>query len=571
MFFIAFAADYDGTLADNGVVNEATIAALERVRRSRRRSILVTGRRLDDLQQVFSRLELFDRVIAENGAVLYRPADKKMEILAEPPPAAFIAALRARGVTPLAIGKAIVASSEPQQDAVLEAINDLGLELQIVFNKGAVMVLPAGINKASGLLTALRDLALSPINSVAVGDGENDHALLRACGCAVAVANAVPALRDAADWVTPGRCGAGVVELIEGLLRDDLASVTRCHDRHKIILGQRDGAALALSAIGNCRILVSGASASGKSTFTAGFLERLTAAGLQYCIVDPEGDYDGIEFAVSVGDAQRSPSVSKIVELLDRPIQNVAINLLGVAVQDRPNFLVALLAALLQLRERTGRPHWIVINEAHHMLPQEELETAAAPFAANLGQMMFITVHPDHLARSVLASVDWLVALGKAVKDTMRSFAAAARIMLPEKLPDPPAPGRAMVWHVASGDPPVEIAIVPPKGERLRHIRKYAVGELARDKSFYFRGPQNKLNLRAQNLETFCQLLEGVDEVTWRHHLASGDYSRWLRECIKDMELADEVAAVEANADEEAGDSRGKIRAAIENRYTRTP
>jgi HAD superfamily hydrolase (TIGR01484 family) len=98
MFFIAFAADYDGTLANNGVVDEATVAALERVRRSGRRSILVTGRQLEDLQQVFPRFDLFDRVIAENGAVLYRPADKKVELLAEPPPAAFIAALRARDV-----------------------------------------------------------------------------------------------------------------------------------------------------------------------------------------------------------------------------------------------------------------------------------------------------------------------------------------------------------------------------------------------------------------------------------------------------------------------------------------
>lgn len=570
MFFIALAADYDGTLAENGVVDESTMAALERVRRSGRRSILVTGRQLEDLQQVFPRLDLFDRVVAENGAVLYRPADKQAELLGEPPPAAFVAALRARGVTPLAVGRVIVASWEPQQDTVLEAISDLGLELQIIFNKGAVMVLPAGINKASGLLAALRDLALSPINAVAIGDGENDHALLKACGCSVAVANAVPALRDAADWVTPSPRGAGVTELVDRLLRDDLTSMAGCHDRHNIVIGEHDGGALALSATGGSRILVCGASASGKSTFTAGFLERLTAGGLQYCIIDPEGDYEGLEDAVSIGDAHQPPALSKVFELLDRPCQNVAVNLLGVALNDRPNFLVAILAALLQMRERIGRPHWIVVDEAHHMVPQE-LEPAAAPLAASLTRMMFVTVHPNHMARSVLTSMDWLVALGNAVKDTIQSYADAARIMLPEELPDPLPTGRAVVWHVASGDPPVEIAVVSPKGEQLRHIRKYAVGELGRDKSFYFRGPQNKSHLRAHNLETFCQLAEGVDEVTWRHHLAAGDYSHWLRESIKDDELADEVAAVEATAGNDAGDSRGKIRAAIERRYTRAP
>ena len=502
MFFIAFAADYDGTLAYNGIIDETTMASLELIRRSRRRSVLVTGRQLEDLQYVFPRLDLFDRVIAENGAVLYRPADKSVELLAEPPPAAFIAALRARDVTPLAVGRIIVASWAPQKAAVLEAINDLGLELQIVFNKGAVMVLPAGINKASGLLTALRELALSPINAVAIGDGENDHALLKACGCAVAVANGVPALREIADWVTPSPHGAGVAELVNRLLRDDLANMGRCHDRHNIVIGKHDGGALALSATGRSRILVSGTSASGKSTFTAGFLERLTAGGLQYCIVDPEGDYEGFEEAVGIGDAHQPPSLSKVVELLDRPGQNVAINLLGVALDDRPNFLVGLLSALLQLRERTGRPHWIVVDEAHHMLPQE-LETVAAPLAANLVRMMFVTVHPDHMAGSVLSSVDWLVVLGKAVKDTLRSFAAAVGTMLPEELPDSLPTGRAVVWHVACGDPPVEIAVVPPKGEHLRHGRKYAAGELARDKSFYFRGPENKSHLRAHNLETF--------------------------------------------------------------------
>jgi hydroxymethylpyrimidine pyrophosphatase-like HAD family hydrolase len=570
MFFIAFAADYDGTLADDGAVNELTVAALERIRRSGRRSLLVSGRQLEDLQQVFPRLDLFDRVIAENGAVLYRPADKKVELLAEPPSAAFVSALRARNITPLAVGRVIVASWEPQQDAVLETINDLGLELQIIFNKGAVMVLPAGINKASGLLAALRELGLAPINAVAIGDGENDHALLKACGCGVAVANAVPALRDAADWVTPSPRGAGVTELIKGLLRDDLASVAGRHDRHKIALGEHDGGILSLSAIGDSRILVSGASASGKSTFTAGFLERLTVGGLQYCIVDPEGDYEGFEDAVSIGDVNQPPSIAKVIELLDRPDQNVAINLLGVALADRPTFLGALMTALLQLRERAGRPHWIVIDEAHHMLPQE-LETAAAPLAANLVRMMFVTVHPDHMARSVLASVDWLVALGNTVNNTMRSFAAATQAVLPEKFIGPLPAGRAVAWHVTSKDLPFVVTVIPPKGARLRHIRKYAAGELGRDNSFYFRGPGNKSNLRAQNLEMFCQLAEGVDEDTWRHHLAAGDYSRWLRECIKDVELADEVAAVEATAGKDIGGSRGKIRAAIEKRYTKAP
>lgn len=567
MFFSVLAADYDGTLADHGLVTEATLAGLEQVRQSGRRLILVTGRRLEDLQEVFPKLDLFDRVIAENGAILHRPAEKQTVSLAEPPPAAFIDALRARGVAPLSVGRVIIASREPQQDAILDVINEFGLELQIVFNKGAVMVLPSGINKASGALATLRELALSPINAVAIGDGENDHALLKACGCAVAVANAVPALKDAADWVTSNPRGADVVELTGWLLRDDLASMTRWRQRYNVLLGESKDGPVMISATGADRILLCGASASGKSTFTMGLLERLSAIGMQYCIIDPEGDYEGFGDIVSVGDAHQEPSIASIVELLERPEQNVAANLLGVALADRPDFFLSLLAALLRQRERAGRPHWIVVDEAHHVLPREN-ETAAAPLAADLARTIFITVHPDHMARSILSSAQWLVTLGSAAKDWVQAFAVAARKSIPANLPSKLEGGRALAWRIAADDPPIEITIAPPQREHLRHVRKYAIGELGKERSFYFRGPGNKLNLRAQNLEMFCQLAVGVDEDTWRHHLAAGDYSRWLRESIKDEGLADEVAALEARG-AESGDSRAAICAAIEKRYSK--
>src|SRR6202034_918500 len=99
---------------------------------------------------------------------------------------------------------------------------EYGLELQIVFNKGAVMVLPPGVNKASGLKAALDDLGLSAHNVVSVGDAENDHAFLQASGYAVAVANALPAIKDEADLVTKEARGAGVVELIELVLKNDV-------------------------------------------------------------------------------------------------------------------------------------------------------------------------------------------------------------------------------------------------------------------------------------------------------------------------------------------------------------
>jgi hypothetical protein len=108
---------------------------------------------------------------------------------------------------------------------VLEVIRNLGLERQVIFNKDAVMVLPSGVNKAFGLSAALNELGLSPHNTVGVGDAENDHSLLDFCGCGVAVANALPILKEHADFITKGDRGAGVVELIDKLIASDLAEL----------------------------------------------------------------------------------------------------------------------------------------------------------------------------------------------------------------------------------------------------------------------------------------------------------------------------------------------------------
>src|SRR5205085_8781820 len=123
----------------------------------------------------------------------------------------------------------------------LEAIRELGLEHQVIFNKGAVMVLPPGVNKASGLRAALEDLGLSPHNAVGIGDAENDHAFLALCEASAAVANALPPVQERADLVTQGRDGEGVAELADGLLADDLAGLEPRLNRHHIVLGTRDG------------------------------------------------------------------------------------------------------------------------------------------------------------------------------------------------------------------------------------------------------------------------------------------------------------------------------------------
>jgi hypothetical protein len=284
---------------------------------------------------------------------------------------------------------------------VLEIIRDLGLELQIVFTKGAVMVLPAGVSKASGLSAALVGLRLSPFNVVGIGDAENDHSFLRACGCAVAVANALPIVKADADFVTSASRGAGVEETIERILDTDLAELAP-HIERQTVEFARDwqGEPVRINPQSG-GVLIVGASGGGKSTTAAGLVEQIVAGGFQFCLLDPEGDYANLEGVVAIGDASSRPRIPNIIALLMDPHQSVVVNLLGVDLAERPRFLSGLMPAIAELHSETARPHWLVIDEAHHLLPSL-WNGAPLMLPPELGGTVLITVDPEkYLARRV--------------------------------------------------------------------------------------------------------------------------------------------------------------------------
>ncbi|HEY5871560.1 MAG TPA: HAD-IIB family hydrolase [Candidatus Tectomicrobia bacterium] len=566
MRYMALACDYDGTLARDGHVDEETVTTLERVRSSGRLLLLVTGRELDDLLKVCPHTALFDYIVAENGAVLYVPATGTERLLGTHPPEAFVTALRGREVRPLSVGRVIVATWHPHENTVLETIRDLGLELQVIFNKGAVMVLPSGVNKATGLSAALTELGLSPHNVVGIGDAENDHAFLSLCECAVAVANALPMLQERADWVTQGEHGDGVIECINQLLDSDLREREPQLGRHDIPLGRRaDGQEMRLRPYGN--VLLAGSSQGGKTTLATGVCERFIERGYQLCVIDPEGDYSTLEEAVVLGDNTRVPSTDEVLELLQKPGQHVVVNLLAVALEQRPGFFVGLLTRLQELRVRTGHPHWIVVDETHHLLPAS-WDPAPMLLPQGMYGLLMITVQPQHVTPAALSLVDTMIAIGESPEQTMQAFFEAVGQSPPPLAPVTLNAGEALLWSQHADAAPVWIRSLPPRAERRRHHRKYAEGELGPDISFYFRGPEGKLNLRAQNLRIFLQLAEGVDDETWLYHLRRGEYSQWFREVIKDEDLAAETGGIEERSDTPASETRTLIRAAIEQRYT---
>jgi hydroxymethylpyrimidine pyrophosphatase-like HAD family hydrolase len=225
MDFDALATDFDGTIAHDGHVYDDTLAALQRARDCGLKLVLVTGRELADLSNTFSHVELFDRVVAENGAVLLNPETQAIRVLAPPPPPSLVAWLTRRNV-PLSVGHSIVATVSPHEHEVLEAIRVLGLDLHLVLNKGAVMILPSAVTKATGLIPALDELGTIAERTIGIGDAENDQAFLAVCGLSVAVANALPAVKDRADIVVAGARGAGVMELIDRFLAGSIERKT---------------------------------------------------------------------------------------------------------------------------------------------------------------------------------------------------------------------------------------------------------------------------------------------------------------------------------------------------------
>lgn len=564
MRYLALACDYDGTLAEHGSVTTETIEALRRFRQSGRKLILVTGRELTDLERVFPQANLCECIVAENGAVLYWPASREKRVLAPTPPQQFVQLLHEKGIQPLGLGDVIVGTWHPNESIVLEAIRELGLELQVIFNKGAVMVLPAGVNKQSGLAAALAAMDISPHNVVGIGDAENDHAFLNYCECAVAVANALPAVKAAADVVTEEDHGAGVRQLIGHILGDDLATWETKLERRSISLGQEGEERVLIPSYGAV-ILIAGPSASGKSTFVTALLEQFAEQQYQICLIDPEGDYDRLHGIVVFGDEKHAPEQDQITQALQKPDTQVGVNLMGMRLEDRPNFFSGMLTRLEQIRTQAGRPHWIVIDEAHHMLPPEWIPSSAT-IMNGINNMILITVHPAHVAPAILRRVNVAIAVGESQEHVIQEFArvAGARVPEPTKAVDT---RRSLVW-MRDSQQIRYVQLISPTIKRQRHKRNYSVGELGEDHSFYFRGPESKLNLRAQNLMLFLQIAEGVDDQTWDFHLRNGDYSKWLRDVIKDRELAAEVQEIEKNATLDPRLSKDRIRSAIQQRYT---
>jgi hydroxymethylpyrimidine pyrophosphatase-like HAD family hydrolase len=571
MILHVLACDYDGTIADEGRLTPDTLAMLARVRESGRKLFLVTGRMLGDLKTVCPDVDrIFDLVVAENGGLLYVPERREVRLLGDAPEPALIEALQRRGV-PIDIGGTILATTAAYSEAALAAIRETGVERSLVFNKGALMLLPGGVTKGTGLTAALDATQLSAHNLAGIGDAENDHAFLSMCECSCAVADAIPALRARADVVmsAPGHLGA--IEFIEQHVLRDLADLAPRLTRHDIKIGE-DPAGTPIRLGAHCtHLLVVGPSGSGKTTLTVTLVEQLVEAGRAACLIDPEGDYHSLSemqrVIVMGGKGEHAlPTPDELAQLLGLPGDSLVLDLSALSRPEKVTYATKVLATANAVRGTRGMPHWLVIDEAHHIFPADGSQ-AMELLPAGAESFCLITLGVEDLPAEILERVNTIASTD------LDSFRKATQVVFGRyvhglRLPTgaPLDRGEAAIAWRDPERPAVRFRVSPRRIEHRRHIRKYTEGELPPERSFFFRGPENALNLRAANLIRFVELAEGVDEATWAHHLRTGEYAAWVRDMIKDADLAAEIQAL-ARAGLKPAESRPLVLEAIRRRY----
>ena len=545
-YFHALAVDYDGTLARGPRPTSEVLNAVAIVRDNGYKVVLVTGRILSELRADFPDVDQhFDCIVGENGAVV--SSRHGTRLLGPPVDSALEYDLRTQGI-PVRRGEVLLATNSIHDEFVTSAIDRLGFECQIVRNRAALMVLPAGVTKGSGLNEALGDLGISPHNTVGIGDAENDHSLLDACEIGVAVGDAVPSLKARADLVLGGVDGEAVGAFLVGPF---LGGLTGLQSRRRTIaLGTYDDGTMTTLPASRISIAINGASGTGKS-FLAGLIaEQLIQMNYAICILDLEGDHlaiGGLHGAVALGGREPLPPPAQVDRVIRQGFSSVVIDLSLQTPDVKRRYALAILEQLRLTRSTVGLPHWIIVDEAH------------VPIAGGLRHwwrdsdesgICVITYRPDLLAPEleqyadfvITARADHLASLRSRGGDGPgRAFTAAARLTA----------------HV-------------------RHWHKYIEGQLPTERRFYFRDRHGLTGRSAGNLLEFHDEVRHASAETLRHHGSHGDFSRWLASVcpapsIVKAALVTEADLARATTDTDVERLRDQLLRALDGKYSTPP
>ena len=546
-YFRAVALDFDGTLAD-GQVAPATLAALTEARARGVRVILVTGRIMSELRAVFPEVdEHIDAVVAENGALLVTHGG--VRLLAAPIGRAVSAALTGRGVAHRS-GQVLIAGAAADEPAALEVVRELGLDCQLVRNRGELMILPAGVTKGTGLLEALGELGLSPHNTIGVGDAENDHSLLDACEVGVAVANAVDALRAHADMMLALPDGEGVADLLLGPL---LAGRAHLYPRRwQVTLGTDDGGEPVTLPGSQLNIAVCGGTGKGKSYLAGLICEQLIRLGYSLVVFDPEGDHHGLgelrDVIITGGHEGRLADPGEVVRLLRHGHTSVVTDLSHLDAAARAAYATDLASAVEAHRAATGVPQWVVVDEAHVPIGRDVTTRRMLDPAAK--GYLLVTWQPTELSADALLALDAVITLGSARPESRFIDITAAVADMPRaeiaRLLTGPGGRAVLAWRQRPGRA-VAFTLGPRTTPHLRHAHKYEQAGVEPARRFYFKtGPDTATGAVAANLDELEAELGRCDRGVLRHHCPRHEFSGWVAGVFRDEALAADLAELEA-------------------------
>lgn len=541
--------DYDGTLTMNGTVAVDTWAALGKAQAAGFILLLVTGRILDQLPDQVRESGVFSAIVAENGAVVYFRARQAVALPFGRLPPELVGALAARGI-PFERGLALLATWEPHDQTVEDAVRQAGGGAVVEYNKGAVMVLPPGATKGAGLHYALSELGYSLHNTLACGDAENDRSMFVMAEISVAVANASASVKALADVRLPAAADQGVCGLIETLVSGATAPGVGLRAEREIGLGTDDRSrpvTVNASVLLRDTLGLLGASRSGKSWLAGLLLEQLSALGYQSLVIDPEGDYRTLRALPHVlvlsGDEAHFPNVATVLTILEYAKVSLVLDFSLVGVGARDDYVTALLRALRALRASRGRPHWLLIDELQNLCRQEDSVLAREVLAyAQDGGLAFVAYRPCQLPPALLSLTrHWLLttlrlpedlaAIGSVLNAQGHDGASLCRLL----------PQLTRGEGVVCTSPELRCARFRGMGRaspHVRHLHKYLMAPLPSGRQFYFRDEHGASYGQAASLWEFREALHTLPLTSLSFHLTRGDFESWLRAVIRDDDLA---------------------------------
>jgi hydroxymethylpyrimidine pyrophosphatase-like HAD family hydrolase len=568
-FFHAVGADFDGTLTEGARPESNVLDAIADVRESGVRIVLATGRILGELRHGFPDVdEHFDAIVAENGALISGPHGRRL--LAEPVDDVLEDALLRRQV-PVRAGEVLLACDASHDLVVLEEIGRLGLDCQILRNRSALMVLPAGVTKASGLLAALNDLGVSRHNTITIGDAENDRSLLDAGEYGVAVANAVDTLKAHADMVLDESNGRGVAQLLQGPLLSGERRVRST--RWQVVLGTTGNGDSVTIPASQINVLIAGGSGMGKSYLAGLLAEEVTELGYSAVVVDLEGDHlglDDLRGVLSVGGAEPLPRSSEVHRLVRHQFGSVVLDLSLLTPQQQDAYIANIPSAMQRERDATGLPHWIFLDEAHRFVICDPTTTRL--FDQSHRGVCLVSYRPEHITGVAPDDVDVVILTPGLEPEQVAGIANATgrTIQHITALLDGATRGEAIIIEPTK-NPQYDrrFSVGVRRTAHVRHWHKYA--RLPLDPSLHFqfrtRGGQPTGNA-ATSLYEFHHILRVSEDDVLEHHLAHEDFSRWIEAATRDDELFGIFAESEgALAQTDIETIRATLVQAIEHRY----